>query len=306
MLFTSLAVQAYLVPRGAVQPASRSWHPHRHVAVQMAGWDYAKQFAQQQEAQRVARLRRLEAEADAEEAKENAAKAKAKGGFQGGIKEVDTTIKQLNFDERVTSTWESSEVPDFMPEEGSAEYNKFARLIEIPFAEGMRGSQHDGDDVAAREAQRSPEMAIDADPTLVYMPAGEDCDAECQLEAYGPRDFVVPEPKFNVKAMKETSFDGEFDMFVIGKDKKSMTIDVAPIAMAFEDFYCGFTADSHPAFRVTQNSFGKMERRNGAPTSVEVTVDPAGAKGQLVGHLCFILPEEKDFSTFYKITCDAK
>ena len=46
--------------------------------------------------------------------------------------------------------------------------------------------------------------------------------------------------------------------------------------------------------------------RNGAPTSVEVTVDPAGAKGQLVGHLCFILPEEKDFSTFYKITCDAK
>ena len=107
--------------------------------------------------------------------------------------------------------------------------------------------------------------------TLVYMPAGEDCDAECQLEAYGPRDFVVPEPKFNVKAMKETSFDGEFDMFVIGKDKKSMTIDVAPIAMAFEDFYCGFTADSHPAFKVTGGATGTMERRNGPATEVKIT-----------------------------------
>ena len=95
-------------------------------------------------------------------------------------------------------------------------------------------------------------------------------------------------------------------MFSIGKGAKSLSIDVAPVAMAFEDFYCGFTADSHPSFRVTQNSFGKMSRRNGAPTRVEVTVDPNGIKGELVGHLCFIQPEEKGFSTFYKITCDAK
>jgi hypothetical protein len=138
------------------------------------------------------------------------------------------------------------------------------------------------------------------------MPDDEDCDAECQLHSFGPRDFVLPEPKFNVKTMTETNLDGEFDMFIIGKATKSFTIDVAPVAMAFEDFYCGFTADSHPAFRVTQNSFGKMERRNGAPTTVEVTCDPGGLKGQLVGHLCFILPGEKAFSTFYKVSCDAK
>ena len=49
-----------------------------------------------------------------------------------------------------------------------------------------------------------------------------------------------------------------------------------------------------------------MERRNGPPTEIKVTVDPCGATGDLVGYLCFILPEEKDFSTYYKITCESR
>lgn len=269
-------------------------------------WDYAKQFAQQQEAQRAARMRRLQAEAAAEEAKAHDP-VKTKAGFQGGLKEVDDSMpKQLRYDERITSAWESSDANEFLPEEGSPEAEKYAELMKIKFADGLRGSQHDGDDVSEQEKQRNPELQIEADPTLVFMPDDEDCDAECQLEAFGPRDFVLPEPKFNVKTMTETNLDGDFSMFTIGKEAKTLTIDVEPVAMAYEDFYCGFTADSHPAFRVTQNSFGKMERRNGTPTTVEVTCDPEGLQGELVGHLCFILPEEKDFSTFYKITCAAK
>jgi hypothetical protein len=77
------------------------------------------------------------------------------------------------------------------------------------------------------------------------------------------------------------------------------------VCMTFEDFYCGFTADSHPAFSVSPAT-GTMERRNGTPTRLIVHCNPQGQAGELVGHLCFILPEEKDFSTYYKITCNSQ
>ena len=99
--------------------------------------------------------------------------------------------------------------------------------------------------------------------------------------------------------------DLDFEMFTIGGEAKSMTIDVRPVAMTFEPFYAGFTKDSHPGFSVYPAS-GKMERRNGEPTTLTVTVDPGNAKGELVGHLCFILPEEKAFSTYYEIKCAAR
>ena len=43
-----------------------------------------------------------------------------------------------------------------------------------------------------------------------------------------------------------------------------------------------------------------MERRNGDPTQVTIRVDPQGASGDLTAHVCFILPEEKMFSSYYK------
>ena len=182
-------------------------------------------------------MRRLQAEAAAEE-EADGVRVKAKAGFTGGLKEIEDAMpKQLNYDERVTTLWESSDVPDFVPEEGSAEAEKYAELMKIQFAEGIRGSQHDGDDVAEQDARRNPEMQIEADPTLVYMPDEEDCDAECRLDAFGERDFVLPEPRFNVQTMTETPFDDEFEMFTIGNDAKTLTIDVPPVAMAFEDFY---------------------------------------------------------------------
>ena len=47
--------------------------------------------------------------------------------------------------------------------------------------------------------------------------------------------------------------------------------------MTYEPFFCGFTPDSHPAFSVSPAS-GKMERRNGDPTTVIVTCNPDGMK----------------------------
>jgi len=265
-------------------------------------FNYAKQYAQQQEAMRAARMR-------AEERKQG-----KKAGFSGGIKDAltpsnldeDGKPKALRYDERVTASWESSDVPDFVAEEGTAEYDKLHDLMEIQFTEGLRGSQHDGEDIADLNHMSNPEMDIYADPTLVYIPELDEHDAQWQLQMNAEKDFVLPEPRFNPNTMTETQFDEELEVFANPGDQAKLVIEVKPVAMAFEDFYCGFTADSHPAFEVTQNACGKMERRNGPPTPVEVTVDPKGAKGTLVGYLCFIQPEERDFNTFYKITCTAR
>ena len=87
--------------------------------------------------------------------------------------------------------------------------------------------------------------------------------------------------------------------------EKELVVEVDPVCMTFEQFVCGFTKDSHPAFSCTPES-GKMERRNGPPTEITVKVDPKGAHGELVGYLCVILPEEKDFSSYYKTTCASR
>ena len=49
-----------------------------------------------------------------------------------------------------------------------------------------------------------------------------------------------------------------------------------------------------------------MERRGGAPTSIKIKCEPSGATGELVAHLCFLLPEEKTFSKYFKITCTSR
>jgi len=98
--------------------------------------------------------------------------------------------------------------------------------------------------------------------------------------------------------------DLDFDMVVDSTMKKSIVIDVRPMMMTYEKFYCGFTSDSHPSFSCSPDQ-GKMENRNGPPTQITVTCNPQGKSGELTGTLCFILPEEKAFSTYYGITAKA-
>jgi hypothetical protein len=99
--------------------------------------------------------------------------------------------------------------------------------------------------------------------------------------------------------------DQEFDMFCASTETKELYIDVKPVCMTYEDFYCGFTADSHPGFSVDPIE-GQMDKRKGPPTTVTVTCNPQGRSGELVGYLCFILPDERSMSTYYKITCRAQ
>ena len=62
-------------------------------------------------------------------------------------------------------------------------------------------------------------------------------------------------------------------------------ISVRPVCMTFEEFYCGFTADTPTCFSCNPTE-GKMEKRNGPPTDIKVTVKPAGRSGKMLSALC--------------------
>lgn len=190
------------------------------------------------------------------------------------------------------SGFSSTDVPDFLPEEGS---EAAARAAGISYTDGMHGSQMDPN----RKQSSGPELAgaLDSDPDI-YLPDAEVITKDASM-------FVLPEESFKITKMAMSQTDEDYETFVDSTGVKDFVIDVKPVCMTFENFVCGFTADSHPAFTCSPDT-GKMERRNGPPTAITVHINPAGASGDLVGYLCFILPDEQDFSSFYKITCASR
>ena len=107
-----------LVVPSAAHTKTRA-HAPRCAAVVMEEWDFAAQYAQQQAAQRAARQRRLEAEEAAK-----TGKPKAKAGFKGGVLQDEGKPTKLQYDAAVTRSWQSSDQPDFLPQEGTPEYDK--------------------------------------------------------------------------------------------------------------------------------------------------------------------------------------
>lgn len=100
--------------------------------------------------------------------------------------------------------------------------------------------------------------------------------------------------------------DLDFDISCSSMDYAECAFDVRPMMNTFEEFIVGLTADSHPSFTLTSEFEGTMARRGGEPTEVAVKCDPGGQAGEFVAYVAFMLPEEKPFSTYYKITCTAK
>lgn len=67
--------------------------------------------------------------------------------------------------------------------------------------------------------------------------------------------------------------DGELKMTAPANSKgSSIKLDVAPTCMTFEDFYAGFSKDSHPSFRVVPET-GRMDRRGGELSQFEIFCD---------------------------------
>lgn len=100
--------------------------------------------------------------------------------------------------------------------------------------------------------------------------------------------------------------DLDYDIACASTTDTELDIAVRPMMNTYEKFVCGLTADSHPSFKMTSEFEGTMSRRGGEPTVVSIKCEPNGASGELVAYLCFILVEEKAFSTYYKITCTSR
>ena len=83
----------------------------------------------------------------------------------------------------------------------------------------------------------------------------------------------------------------------------SYEIAVNPVCMTFEDYYASFSADSHPSLSV-QPATGRMDRRGGEPTILEIGCTPNGASGMLTGDLVINLPEDNS-KICYKININS-
>ena len=94
--------------------------------------------------------------------------------------------------------------------------------------------------------------------------------------------------------------DGEYAFNIPSTSAgESFTIEVPPVCMTFEDYFAGFSADSFHGFSVSPAT-GRMDRRGGEPTVLNVKVEPQGASGDLVGNLVVNLPEDNS-KICYKI-----
>lgn len=95
--------------------------------------------------------------------------------------------------------------------------------------------------------------------------------------------------------------DGELKMTAPANSKgSSIKLDVAPTCMTFEDFYAGFSKDSHPSFRVVPET-GRMDRRGGELSQFEIFCEPKGQSGTFTGDFVILLPEDNS-KICYKVT----
>jgi len=95
--------------------------------------------------------------------------------------------------------------------------------------------------------------------------------------------------------------DGEFIFQVASTgDGGSLQISVQSPCMTFEDYYAAFSPGSHPSLSVSPSA-GRMDRRKGDPTALEIVCIPNGAGGSLTGDLVINLPDDNS-KLSYKVT----
>lgn len=94
--------------------------------------------------------------------------------------------------------------------------------------------------------------------------------------------------------------DGEYSMNIPSTSAgETLSIEVRPVCMTYEDYYAAFSADSFPGFSVSPAT-GRMDRRGGEPTALDIRIEPQGRSGDLTGTLVVNLPEDNS-KLCYKI-----
>ena len=110
--------------------------------------------------------------------------------------------------------------------------------------------------------------------------------------------------------MAVSDVDEVIELQCAAMDYTETAIDIEPMMNTYQDYFFGFTADSHASFTIDHDRSspieGTMGRRGGEPLTVVVKCDTNGQVGEFVAHVGCILPDEPDFNKFYKITVTTK
>ena len=152
---------------------------------------------------------------------------------------------------------------------------------EIAFTSGMGGSQ------ASNQERGGPQL-----------PGMENLGADAVVT--GGIEQAEDIPDGMTFEMDQFPPPTEVEMQVAASSSGSdIVLSVAPTCMTFEDYFAGFTSDSHSSFSVDP-AVGRMDRRGGETTELTVTCAPNGQSGNFEAGLVVNLPE--DGSTIcYKI-----
>lgn len=145
---------------------------------------------------------------------------------------------------------------------------------EVAYTEGMMGSQ---------------ELLTDKDRGSPQLPGLENLGADAVI-AGGIN--LNPDMPADMEFVMSSVPDGEFAMNIASNGSgETMTIQVAPVCMTFEDYYAGFAEGSDPCFSVSPAT-GRMDRRGGEPTELNIRCEPNGKSGELTANLVINLPED--------------
>lgn len=153
---------------------------------------------------------------------------------------------------------------------------------EIAFSSGMMGSQ------AGQSGNRDGPQ----------LPGLENLGADAVVAGGITVDENIPE---GMEFIPASVPDGEFAFQVASTaGGGSLQISVQSPCMTFEDYYAAFSPQSHPSLSVSPST-GRMDRRKGDPTVLEISCIPNGASGTLTGDLVINLPEDNS-KLSYKVT----
>uniref|UniRef100_A0A7S3JNA1 Uncharacterized protein n=1 Tax=Aureoumbra lagunensis TaxID=44058 RepID=A0A7S3JNA1_9STRA len=180
---------------------------------------------------------------------------------------------------------QSTDTPDFF-------YDDDGNSPSIEYTDGIMGSTGLDKLKGPRNSDPGVAGALDVDPTTIggYQAASaSDAGIKFELDTMASMGRFTEEISIDMAAASDTP--------------RVHTIMVKPVCMSYEDFYAGFTADTPNNFSVSPTQ-GRMERRGGAPTALDIEIKPDGQPGTKTAFLVVTLPEENEQFT-YKITVNA-
>ena len=169
----------------------------------------------------------------------------------------------------------STDTGDYFPEGYNPEE-------EIAFQEGMGGSQ------AMLQGERGGPQ----------LPGMEDLGADAVMMGGIEMASEIPA---GMEFIPSSVPDGEFVMNVASNSQgETLEIEVKPVCMTFEDYFAAFAPGSHPSLSVAPVT-GRMDRRGGESTFLEIKCQPGGQAGEFKGDLVINLPEDNS-KICYKVT----